>query len=203
MITTFAGVACNEKLKKMILDMFYLRDHSVRYSNQENLYLRTKQLIKKYLKSGGNFFIGDNPYAKYYEDFSKKISGLKEFIYYLWNPEVYPEILMPGYISKVGKEHKSELYKTLLCTYFNLIGPKKVMKIDRNINRALHRSFLVKPSVRILKFIQSDSKFTLPLGFGLPKPNTSWHLFSTSKNYCTDNAVMIAFSLIQKNRFVN
>ncbi|XP_953482.1 glycoprotease, putative [Theileria annulata] len=195
------GVASNDKLKKMILDLFYLRDESVRFSEQEMFLTRTKNMVKRYCKIGGNYLTSGNPYYKFFQDFVKNVTNLEDFIYYLCNPELYPEVLVPGYIIKIGKEHKRELYKSMLCTYFDLIGLKNVFKIKHKIGKYFKSFELIKPSKRILNLIENDSKFTLPLRrHGDEISDRRWDLYTTSKKYCTDNAVMIGFSLIQKNR---
>ncbi|BAM41702.1 uncharacterized protein TOT_040000083 [Theileria orientalis strain Shintoku] len=199
-VVVVGGVAANNTLKNMIFNLLYDTDDSVLYEKQKVFLRKVHQIVLRFIRGDRYTLTEDNPYRLMFEKFSRKVKSLDEYIHYLWNPDLMPELLIPGRLEKVGTKHKNELYKGMIYLYLKQLNMKRLLRIKRAIRRVDKSMALLEPSKYILQKIRNDKKspcFTISLE---PQQSRRWYLYSTSKKYSTDNAVMIGFSLIEKHR---
>ncbi|UKJ90000.1 N(6)-L-threonylcarbamoyladenine synthase [Theileria orientalis] len=199
-IVVVGGVSANNTLKNMIFDLLYESDDSVLFEKQKAFLRKVHQIVLRFIKGDRYMLTEDNPYRLMFEKFSRKVKNLEEYIHYLWNPNLIPDLLIPGRLEKVGTKHKNELYKGMIYLYLKQLDMKRLLRIKRSLRWVNKSLSLLEPSKFILQKIRNDRKSPCGTISLESQPNRRWDLYSTSKKYSTDNAVMIGFSLIEKHK---
>ncbi|KAK1933058.1 glycoprotease family protein [Babesia divergens] len=206
-LVVVGGVSCNERLREMLAEMLKNRYRTT----SERTALFTKRMygyIQKFgpLRRLDRSDTHDNILIRNLLERMRGVKDVPQFLKLLWSQDLYPDLLQRREGVHLSVQHKNALYSASLQAYLSLLSDEAVQNLHRNIHQ--RREWALKalqPSRRIMAELE---KFELLEGSALisrsmnanPKPPKQWELFTTSGRYCTDNAVMIGNSLLEKHR---
>lgn len=201
------GVSCNERLREMLAEMLKNRYRTT----AERTALFTKRMygyIKKFgpLRRLDRSDTHDNILIR---NLLERMSGVKDvsqFLKLLWSQDLYPDLLQRREGIHLSVQHKNALYSASLQAYLSLLSDEAVQNLHRNIHqrrewalKALQPSHRIMAELEKLELLEGSALISRSMNAN-PKPPKQWELFTTSGRYCTDNAVMIGNSLLEKHR---
>ncbi|AFZ81692.1 glycoprotein endopeptidase, putative [Theileria equi strain WA] len=202
-VALVGGVGCNNKIKDMIVSMFERRKAMISTKCLSFLE-RMRRHISKFLKNGLKIRIeDDNDFLKIHTELIKKFNSLEDLMRYLLNPSLFSSLLTGKNRIKACIQDKNSIYRLLLYSYFHVLGDK-VQILRKQLSKAIERRETISSSRTLLKELMNidgnNSYLIKKHEVNHSDFSGNWELFTPSRKYCRDNAVMIGFSLLEKHK---
>ncbi|CDR97410.1 glycoprotease family protein, putative [Babesia bigemina] len=204
--TLCAGVSCNERLRELIADLLRKRADSAG-SRIRAFATRMYGNVKKAwpLKDFERNDADENILVRNLVDRMRGVRELPELLRLLWSHDLYPDLLQRREGIHLSVQHKNALYSALMQAYLSLLSDTEAYHLHRNLlDKSREREVDLQPDPRVLEELvnlERQQRSSLIAGRRHAKEEKrEWQLFTTSGKYCTDNAVMVAHSLLEKHR---
>ncbi|GFE53531.1 tRNA threonylcarbamoyladenosine modification protein [Babesia ovis] len=206
-VVVVGGVSCNQRLRHLIAEMLHKREKTVS-KREKALIARIYSHVKKAgpLRRFDRKDAKDNILIQNLVDKMESVKDLSGFLRLLWNQDLYPDLLQRREGIHLSVQQKNALYSALIQAYLSLLNETQVCNLhDKLQNRIRLGKAVPQPSLSILSELSQlelehrSKLITRYIEIDREEPY-KWDLFTTSPKYCTDNAVMIGYSLLEKHR---
>lgn len=201
------GVSCNERLRQLLANMLQKRstaakDRQAAFINRMYGHAKKSGAFKRFHRNDTN----ENILINNLMDRLQGVDTVADFLELLWKQDLYPDLLQRKEGIHLSVQQKNSLYSACIQAYLSLLKDAEARNLRCNLFRH-KRSGLqrLQASQEVLfqlaQLEQREGSQLITRSFnGTPATNRRWELFTTSRKYCTDNAVMIAYSLLEKHR---
>ncbi|GBE58579.1 tRNA threonylcarbamoyladenosine modification protein [Babesia ovata] len=200
------GVSCNERLRELIADLLRKRTGSAE-SRVRAFATRMYGNVKKAwpLKDFERNDADENILIRNLVDRMRGVRELPQLIRLLWSQDLYPDLLQRREGVHLSVQHKNALYSALMQAYLSLLSDTEAYNLHRNLlEKSREREANLQPDPQVLDELvnleQQQCSSLIDGRRNVKDEIREWQLFTTSGKYCTDNAVMIAHSLLEKHR---
>ncbi|KAK1445147.1 gcp-like domain containing protein [Babesia gibsoni] len=201
------GVSCNERLRDLLAEMLHKREKNEKerrfaFINRMYGYIKKSGLLRRFSRSDTR----DNILIRNLVERMTNVEDLSQFLRLLWSQDLYPDLLQRREGIHLSVQQKNALYCASIQAYLSLINDSAFDNLRRNLHQQKRgASQPLQPDMNVMTELeklegQDGSELISKKIKSKMNENRPWELFTTSGKYCTDNAVMIAYSLLEKHR---
>ncbi|KAK2196324.1 bifunctional Gcp-like domain/Kae1-TsaD family/ATPase [Babesia duncani] len=199
------GVASNSRIKGMILKL--VENWEQEFASEQRAMMRREIMyMRKYKKrrySQEEDTVLRNPLSGYVYDYLDEKKNLMHIFKGLLDPNALSQILIRNPNVKVALNEKNELKRIIHHGYYDTLAIDEFEHKRQKIATMQNECTIQYPKAKVIEKLaqvpmapKEMLKNWIKRGMYL---YGRWQLFSTTREYCTDNAVMIANSLLEKH----
>ncbi|ORM39938.1 tRNA N6-adenosine threonylcarbamoyltransferase [Babesia sp. Xinjiang] len=206
-LVVVGGVSCNKRLREVIAQLLHEREESAT-KRKRNFISRIYGQVNK-AGSLRRFDRKDADDNILIQNLMERMSGVKDIsglLKLLWTQDLYPDLLQRRDGVHISVQQKNAFYSAVIQAYVSLLSDKDAYNMHRNLQHRVQSNITtLKPSAWVLAQLaeleRQDNSSLIYRHMKSDRPDKyRWQLFTTSSKYCTDNAVMIGYSLLEKHR---
>ncbi|GIX61098.1 tRNA (adenosine(37)-N6)-threonylcarbamoyltransferase complex transferase subunit TsaD [Babesia caballi] len=205
-LVVVGGVSCNERLRELIAETLHDREDTFEWRTKafvNRMYSHVKKAgpLRRFKRSDAQ----GNVLVQNLVERMRGVTELPQLLRLLWSQDLHPDLLQRREGIHLSVQQKNALYGAVLQAYLSLLSASEAYSLHRNLQaRRLSGMPVLSPSPAVMselvKLEQQHSSLVARKMNASTKAGGRWQLFTTSASYCTDNAVMIAYSLLEKHR---